>query len=151
MKRILSIDGGGIRGVFPAAFLASIEQDLERPLVDYFDLIAGTSTGGIIAIGLAMGLSAQDLLELYEDRGPEIFSQTRRGLLGKATDSAKKLKWAFWGPKHNSNSLEQALQGVLGDRQLGEASTRLFIPSWHPKMGKVYIFKTAHHARLKSD
>jgi patatin-like phospholipase/acyl hydrolase len=66
MKRILSIDGGGIRGTFPAAFLASLEADLDRPIGEYFDLIAGTSTGGIIAIGLAMGLPAKDILALYE-------------------------------------------------------------------------------------
>jgi patatin-like phospholipase/acyl hydrolase len=51
-RKILSIDGGGIKGVFPAAFLADIEETLEDPLHSYFDLIAGTSTGGIIALGL---------------------------------------------------------------------------------------------------
>ncbi|MGB0083753.1 MAG: patatin-like phospholipase family protein, partial [Rhodomicrobiaceae bacterium] len=51
-RRILSIDGGGIRGVFPAAFLARLEEYLDHPIGWYFDLIAGTSTGGIIAIGL---------------------------------------------------------------------------------------------------
>src|SRR6266700_677141 len=52
MRRILTIDGGGIKGVFPAAFLATLEDELGGPIADYFDLIAGTSTGGIIAIGL---------------------------------------------------------------------------------------------------
>ena len=51
-RRILSIDGGGIKGVFPAAFLADVEEKLDRPIVDHFDLIVGTSTGGIIALGL---------------------------------------------------------------------------------------------------
>ena len=53
--RILSIDGGGIKGVFPAAFLATLENNLEFPIHRYFDLIAGTSTGGIIALGLGFG------------------------------------------------------------------------------------------------
>jgi patatin-like phospholipase/acyl hydrolase len=62
-RRILCIDGGGILGTFPAAFLAGLEQHLEgRSIGSYFDLIAGTSTGGIIAIGLAMGLRASELL-----------------------------------------------------------------------------------------
>src|SRR4051812_28360760 len=52
--RILSLDGGGIRGVFPAALLARLEEHLEHPIGRYFDLIAGTSTGGIIAIGLGL-------------------------------------------------------------------------------------------------
>ncbi len=76
-RRILCIDGGGILGTFPAAFLAGLEPDVDRPIGSYFDLIAGTSTGGIIAIGLAMGLRASELLDLYEKRGPEIFGQGR--------------------------------------------------------------------------
>ena len=52
MKRILTIDGGGIKGVFPAAFLATVEDTIEGNVGDYFDLIVGTSTGGIIALGL---------------------------------------------------------------------------------------------------
>src|SRR5271156_185257 len=73
--RILSLDGGGIRGVFPAAFLARLEEHLENPIGRYFDLIAGTSTGGIIAIGLGLGLPACDILKLYMEEGPAIFDQ----------------------------------------------------------------------------
>ena len=58
-RRLLSIDGGGILGTFPAAFLAGLEQDLSKPIGSYFDLIAGTSTGGIIALGLAMGAACE--------------------------------------------------------------------------------------------
>jgi hypothetical protein len=58
-RRILSIDGGGIMGTFPAAFLAAYEEDLGRPIGAFFDLIAGTSTGGILAIGLALGIPAK--------------------------------------------------------------------------------------------
>jgi uncharacterized protein len=61
--------------VFPAAFLARLEDHLDAPLATFFDLIAGTSTGGIIAIGLALGLSAKDILKLYERQGPAIFDQ----------------------------------------------------------------------------
>ena len=75
VRRILSIDGGGIRGVEPSAFLAALEKDLDEPIGSYFDLIAGTSTGGILAIGLAMGLRASELLDLYETRGPIIFRE----------------------------------------------------------------------------
>jgi uncharacterized protein len=73
--RILSLDGGGIRGVFPAAFLARLEEHLEYPIGRYFDLIAGTSTGGIIAIGLGLGLSASEILKLYVEQSPAIFDQ----------------------------------------------------------------------------
>jgi len=151
MRKILSIDGGGIRGTFPAAFLAHLEEDLDRPLHEYFDLIAGTSTGGIIAIGLAMGLTAKDILTLYETRGPAIFSQQRTGLAGWAERCARKVKWAVWGPKYDPEALRVALFDVLGDRKIGEAKTRLLIPAWHQQMGTVYIFKTAHHERLRTD
>jgi len=73
VKKILSIDGGGIKGVFPASFLASIEEQIGGKVSDYFDLIVGTSTGGIIALGLGLGFSAKDILSFYEERGPEIF------------------------------------------------------------------------------
>ena len=73
--RILSLDGGGIRGVFPAALLARLEEHLDHPMGRYFDLIAGTSTGGIIAIGLGLGLRARDILKLYVEQGPAIFDQ----------------------------------------------------------------------------
>ena len=66
MRRILTIDGGGIKGTFPAAFLARLEEELGSPITDYFDLIAGTSTGGILAIGLGMGMSARHLLRFFE-------------------------------------------------------------------------------------
>src|SRR5882757_4166890 len=73
--RILSIDGGGIRGIFPAAVLAGLEQRYAggRSIASYFDLVAGTSTGGILALGLGAGFSADQLLELYVRRGCEVF------------------------------------------------------------------------------
>lgn len=77
--KILSIDGGGIRGVIPCQILAELENDIierdgpDARLCDYFDLIAGTSTGGIIAIGIALGIKAQTILKLYLNHGDEIF------------------------------------------------------------------------------
>ncbi|MEO8714558.1 MAG: patatin-like phospholipase family protein [Acetobacteraceae bacterium] len=73
MKRILAIDGGGIRGAWPAAFMADLEESTGRRIVDTFDLIVGTSTGGIIALGLGLGISTADIVRLYEERGPAIF------------------------------------------------------------------------------
>lgn len=151
IRRILTIDGGGIRGTFPAAFLANLEKDLARPIGSYFDLIAGTSTGGIIAIGLALGLSAADILKLYEDEGPEIFAQAHSGIRGWAERRMRKGRWLLWGPKYSAEPLRSALQEVLGERKLGEAKTRLVVPAWHPQTQGVYIFKTAHHPRLKTD
>jgi patatin-like phospholipase/acyl hydrolase len=150
VKRILTIDGGGIRGTFPAAFLANLEQDLDQPIGRYFDLISGTSTGGIIAIGLALGMRAADILELYEDKGPAIFAQTRGGARGWLGRRLRTGRWLV-APKYSVEPLRAALTEVLGERRLGEALTRLVIPAWHPQTQGVYIFKTAHHQRLRTD
>ena len=125
MRRILTIDGGGIRGTFPAAFLANLEKDLEHPIGRYFDLISGTSTGGIIAIGLAFGMRAADILKLYEDKGPAIFGQSNSGLPGWLARRYRQSKWLFWGPKYSAKPLRDALNEALGQRRLGEAETRL--------------------------
>jgi uncharacterized protein len=148
--RILSIDGGGIRGVFPAALLAWLEDRLEHPIASYFDLIAGTSTGGIIAIGLGLGIPAAEILRLYEEKGPRIFDQHRHPAINWTRQKIRCVKQLF-GTKYNSTELRSALSDVLKGRRLGESHTRLIIPSWHAETERVYIYKTAHHARLEND
>lgn len=150
-RRILCIDGGGILGTFPAAFLAGLEQHLQgRPIGSYFDLIAGTSTGGIIAIGLALGLRASELLDLYEKRGPEIFGQGRGPIVDFILDKLRFGRWLVMN-KHDSGPLRAVLEGTLGGKRIGDASTRLLVPAWNPVARSVYIYKTAHHPRLSND
>ena len=149
-RRLLCIDGGGILGTFPAALLAELEQRLDNPIGAYFDLIAGTSTGGIIAIALALGHRASEILELYESRGPEIFGQDGDTLFNRVTGSLRILRW-FYRNKYDSDALRAALRDVFGDKRIGEARTRLVIPAWNPVAQSVYIYKTAHHPRLETD
>jgi predicted acylesterase/phospholipase RssA len=141
MRRILSIDGGGIKGVFPAAFLATVEQSVGGNIADYFDLIVGTSTGGIIALGLGMGLTASEILSFYEVHGPGIFGGNRflRGLR------------SWFRAKYDRRPLELALVEVFGDRKLGESRKRLVIPSLNSETGEVHVWKTSHHPRLERD
>lgn len=142
-RRILCIDGGGILGTFPAAFLAGLEQHLQgRPIGSYFDLIAGTSTGGIIAIGLAMGLRASELLEFYEQRGPEIFGQGRGPVADFVFSKLRLGRWLLKN-KHDAAPLRAVLKDVLGGKRIGDAKTRLLIPAWNPVARSVYIYKTA--------
>lgn len=148
--RILSLDGGGIRGVFPAAFLARLEDHLGQPIGSYFDLIAGTSTGGIIAIGLGLGVPAREILRLYEERGPAIFDQ-HHGPLGNWLRQRLHGLWHWFGSKYSSDELHDALAQILGSRRLGDSTARLVIPAWHPVLERVYIYKTAHHPRLETD
>lgn len=151
VRRILSIDGGGIVGTFPAAFLAALEENLGTgPIGRYFDLIVGTSTGGTIAIGLALDMSAAELLALYEKEGPTIFGQAGHPALARARGmyrSAKRLVTA----KYSAEPLREVLQATLGDRRIGDARTRLAVPAWNPSLQKVYVYKTAHHPRFETD
>ena len=149
-RRILCIDGGGILGTFPAALLAELERHLDNPLESYFDLIAGTSTGGIIAIGLSLGYRASEILDLYEAQGPEIFGQDRDTLFSLVAGKLRTLRWLYRN-KYDSDALGAALHKVFGDRRIGEARTRLVIPAWNPVAQSVYIYKTAHHPRLETD
>jgi uncharacterized protein len=76
-RKMLALDGGGIRGVLSLGFLKAIEEKVGRPLGEYFDYIAGTSTGAIIAAGLARGMSVDELIGFYRDNGTEMFQRTR--------------------------------------------------------------------------
>lgn len=138
--RILAIDGGGVKGVFAASFLATVEGDLGTPLVDHFDLITGTSTGGIIALGLGLGLSANEILNFYENNACAIFPEGRW----------RSLRWIL-SAKYDSLPLRSALEQVFGERLFGESLTRLVIPSTNFETGEVHVFKTAHHERFVRD
>jgi patatin-like phospholipase/acyl hydrolase len=146
MFRILCLDGGGIKGVFTAAALARIEEQTSKSIVDHFDLICGTSTGGILAIGLSMGIPAKELLRFYVERGPTIFPVT--SLIARYRGWFRQL---VLGPKHSHVVLKQELQGVLKDRLFGHAKCRLAIPSYDAVRGRIYIFKTAHDPRFIND
>lgn len=149
-RRILSIDGGGIRGAFPAAFLAGLEENLDAPIGKYFDLIAGTSTGGILAIGLAMGISASDLLKMYETNGPNIFGKNESGPINYFSKMWNNIKHVRKN-KYDSDPLRHAIHQAIGDRLIGEAGTRLLVPAWQPNVRCGYVYKTAHHPRLRTD
>jgi hypothetical protein len=140
-RRVLCIDGGGIKGVFPASFLSTIEEALAAPVADYFDLIVGTSTGGMIALGLGLGLSASELLCFYQERGPMIFN------------GQKQLGWIrqWFRAKYNPEPLKRSLSEVFGTRRLGDSRKRLVIPSFNVETGEVHVWKTAHHPRLERD
>lgn len=127
MKKILSIDGGGIRGIIPARFLAALEAKI-GPCSRAFDLIAGTSTGGIIAAGLTrphdangMGYAASQLVELYQTRGKDIFS--------RPVDFEIKTEFGAGGPKYPSSGIETVLAQYFGMTKMGQALTPVMLTS----------------------
>ncbi|MRS05906.1 patatin, partial [bacterium] len=130
--QILSLDGGGIKGLFSAAVLAAIEEDLRLNIVDHFDLIAGTSTGGIIAIGIGLGMSPREIVEFYLREGPKIFPRW----LG----TKRFQHWAY--RKFSSEPLITALQSCFSGKRFGDSKKRLVIPAYNLGEDDVYIFRT---------
>lgn len=141
--QVLALDGGGAKALFTAHVLARLEADLGVRVTDAFDLITGTSAGGIIALGLGAGLSPAEIVEKYTDLTESIFPRSRQRcwrLIPRATR-----------PAYDGEVLRDSLVGVLGDRLLGDSIKRLVIPSWDVQRGQVHIFKTPHHRRLNRD
>ena len=137
-KRILAIDGGGIRGVIPAKALIAIEKQTGKRIAEIFDLIVGTSTGGILAAGLCVpgpdGKSpkypASDLLDLYKVHGREIFNAS--GL--------RKVVSLFFGSEYSSDALEAQLKFYLGEARLTDAVTGLLVTAFDMHAGEAWFF-----------
>ena len=139
--QVLALDGGGVRGIFSAALLSGLEADLGSSVLDHFDLVVGTSTGGIIALGLGAGLRPEDMVEFYVSEKDRIFADR----LGWR--SLRRLFLAKYQPK----GLEMALRRVFGAKLLGESRVPLVIPAYNIGENDVYLFKTPHHPRLRRD
>lgn len=148
VRKILAIDGGGIMGVMPASFLAELEKASGKSITDHFDLIVGTSTGGIIALCLGLGSSAAEIESFYLNDGPQIFDS-----VGNITkwQQLKKILRHLYKSKYSPSELKKALVKVLGQKKLGESKCRLVIPSYDFIDRKVNLFKTAHHERFATD
>lgn len=141
--QILALDGGGAKALFTAHVLACLEEDLGVSINDTFDLIAGTSAGGIIALGLGAGLSPREIVGNYEELVEVVFPSARRRLWRRPLQLS--------APIYESGVLRTELAKVLGDRRLGDSTKRLVIPAWDVQRGAVHIFKTPHHPRLRRD
>ena len=141
MKTILAIDGGGIRGIIPAAALQQLEQLTGRPLSECFDMIVGTSTGGILAAALASPdkdgkplFTTQQIIDFYMKDSKRIFKQGRFPIL-------KKLRMLFRS-KHDNDDLERVLFEKLGDFKFGNMMTKVMIPTYDLTDQRPYFFKS---------
>jgi predicted acylesterase/phospholipase RssA len=122
--RILSIDGGGIRGLIPARVLAEIERRCGRPAGELFDLVAGTSTGAIIACALTkpQPLSAERIARIYLDEGPEIFS---RSLIKRITSAG-----GLIDERYESDGLLTSLRRHFGAHRLADATPAILLTAY---------------------
>jgi len=142
-KKVLSIDGGGVRGIIPAMVLKEIEERTSKPICRLFDLIAGTSTGGILGLGLTVPeqkgsnspkYGAEQLLQLYRKHGAEIFPERR-------------LPWLQLGrrllrPKHSPEGLERVLKEYFEDYRMGDAIQDVMVSGYNTAAETSWFFKS---------
>ncbi|KAI4389554.1 hypothetical protein MLD38_001769 [Melastoma candidum] len=147
---VLSIDGGGIRGIIPGTILAFLESELQKldgvdaRIADYFDVIAGTSTGGLVTAMLASPddnnrpiFAAKDINDFYLTHSPKIFQQ-ETGLLGPVTSLIKELS----GPRYDGKYLHELVREKLGTKKLHQTITNVVIPSFDIKTLQPAIFSS---------
>ncbi len=140
--KVLSIDGGGIKGFYSAKILSFFEAELRRVhgdtarIVDYADLICGTSTGGLIALALALRIPAEVVCEFYETQGPEIFKRSQ-GFVAL-------LRQTLFGGKFSDKHLRSALEKMFQGSTIGDSHCLLCIPTYDFTRGTYEIFKFDH-------
>ncbi|KAL3746539.1 hypothetical protein ACJRO7_015492 [Eucalyptus globulus] len=147
---ILSIDGGGVRGIIAATILASLESELEEldgedaRLADYFDVIGGTSTGGLVTAMLTAPneknrplFAAKDIRSFYLEHSPKIFPQ-KRGLWGRVRNLVKSLT----GPKYDGKYLHGLIKDKLGEARLHDTLTHVIIPTFDIERLQPTIFSS---------
>lgn len=153
--RILSIDGGGIRGLIPAKVLAELESQLkkqqpEKGLHNYFDLICGTSTGSILAISIALGIPAQDIVKFYKEHAKVIFPRWFLKIL------PRKVK-VLVSSIYSNLELRKILKDIFTKANNGQTpllndlKTNVCIPSFNGNTGLINILKTKHHPDYTND
>ncbi|MFQ2268568.1 MAG: CBASS cGAMP-activated phospholipase [Shewanella sp.] len=139
---VLALSGGGYRALYAATILKEFEQVLGRPIASHFDLICGTSAGGLLALGLASEIPASELKSLFEDQGQQIFG-TR--------DSIRKLLGFLTRAKHSNTGLRSVLEQRFGKTTMGELKHRVLIPAVNYTTGRGQFFKTPHHPTFELD
>ncbi len=149
---ILCLSGGGFRGLFTAKVLEKLEDEAGKPIGQCFDLICGTSIGGIIAMGLGLEIPAKDIATQIENEGRNIFKDKRSALMKFLCKSSCIEKVYFLKKARYSNkNLENTVKKILGENTVGDSKHRLLITSVNYTTGKPQMFKTRHHPDFKMD
>ena len=141
--RILSIDGGGIRGVFPAHILFCMAQRLGIKIYDHFDMIAGTSTGSILAAAVACKIDLGEVITLYRDKGQDIFSRRKSLFPVKYQPAIQSL--------YGNKCLREVLKKTFHDIKLGDIPIPLLLPATDIGNGGVHVFKSGYSKDFTRD
>jgi len=139
---VLALSGGGYRGLYTATILRYLEDNLGQPLAKHFDLICGTSAGGLLALGLAAEIPAAELQAMFEKEGSRIFG-TR--------DWRRRLTGFLLKAKHSNAGLRDVLTEKFGSKLIGELRHRVLVPAVNYSTGKGQFFKTPHHPSFELD
>ncbi|KAI5598219.1 hypothetical protein POPTR_002G128300v4 [Populus trichocarpa] len=152
---VLSIDGGGIRGLIPGTIINFLESELQKldgedaRIADYFDVIAGTSTGGLVTAMLTCPdensrpmFAAKDIKDFYLNQCPKIFPQPSFGCRCSLFTQVKKVIKALTGPKYDGKYLHGLVKELLGNRRLHHTLTKVVIPTFDIKTFQPTIFSS---------
>lgn len=142
--KILSIDGGGIKGLYSAQILKHFEEKFDCHLSDYFDMICGTSTGGLIALALSLKIPASEICDFYDNEGPKIFPKFKKVKFMGASYSNGTRKQLVAGGKFTDVNLKAALIKIFGDKKIAESNNLLCIPSYNITEARPFVFKFDH-------
>lgn len=144
---ILALSGGGFRGLYTATILEQIENAVGRPLANSFDLICGTSIGGILALGLAAEIPTQNLKNIFIKNGARIFSSK----LSFLQNFTYKTFGGCWKARYSQKELQRVLTEQFGDKEIGDLKHRVLIPTVNCDKGLGQFIKTPHHPSFKLD
>jgi len=142
--KILSIDGGGIKGLYSATILKEFEKHFKCNISDQFDMICGTSTGGILALALSLKIPAEKICEFYIEEGKNIFPGGRYFNLCGIKLPKRFFRQIFWGGKYSDKHLIKALKKVFGTKIIGDSNNLLCIPSYTITEARPFVFKYDH-------
>jgi uncharacterized protein len=147
--RILALSGGGYLGLYSAALLAAIEARAGEPIGRRFDLVAGTSVGGIIAAAVAFELPLSELVDFFVEHGAEVFSARAApsGAVGRLLDLSR----SVLGPKYANDALREALDARLGRATFADALHPLVLPAVNVTRSTTKVFKTPHALESRGD
>lgn len=157
--QILSLSGGGYKGLYSALLLAAFEEHFSTNIYKHFDLIAGTSIGGIIALGLAQGVSARQIANQLLESGNKIFKpldspafhEFKEKVAQNKTDSEFGYDRGIKFSKHSNEALRNSIVEVLGSSKISDLKTRTMITAVNLSNGRAQFFKTQHNKRYIVD
>lgn len=154
---ILALSGGGYKGLFTAEIINLIEERTGKPFGVHFDLICGTSVGGILALALATReIHAKEIVDTLVEEGPSIFPHYPPKIWKFPAWLVHRILGfrpyrGLYAAKHNNRALKQALEKVFGNRRIGDLKTRVLIPTANWTKGEPQFFKTPHNPKFDTD